>query len=300
MSPWTQRSMTGTVCADSGIRAQSSDKSDALSTPSRQQKVCWGRRPARFPGLQMRDSRHPTSTLRWSSLEAEGFGVGAHGGDAVGDVVVEGNVELGCAFDDVVAVDAASEGLVLHFLPHAGGVDIVDGLCGLDEGTGGEEAGELIAGEEGFGELGCARDAGVFGVAEDGGAYLFGPSLLGENGDADERMFFARGVLLVVEIVEECGSGPDFKQSVAIVANEAGGIGVELSVGTNAGFDSERVFEEAGGLRVLVEEQPGAFAGKRRLGHRTNLMYNASALFKRMSRASMAVSYVLSPTVREA
>src|ERR1700684_1342937 len=226
MSPWIQ-SMTGTVCADSGIRAQSTElraqtKTARCAFPtSANGRQVWGHprsafRKKRCPRQEWgmpRDLGQPDSlTGHGRSLEAGGFGVGAHGGDAVGYVVVEGNVELGCAFDDVVAIDTAREGLVLHFLSHAGDVDIADGLCGLDERTGGEEAGELIAGEEGFGELGYAWDAGVFRVAEDSGAHFFGPSLLGEYGDANEGMFFARGVFLVVEVVEERGDGPDFKK----------------------------------------------------------------------------------------
>ena len=96
----------------------------------------------------------------------------------------------------------------------------MNGFGGLDEGTRGEETGELIAGEERFGELGFARYAGVFGVAEDCGAHFFGPSLFGEDGDADKRMLFTRGMLLVVEVVEERGCGPGCEKRLAIFADQ--------------------------------------------------------------------------------
>jgi hypothetical protein len=111
----------------------------------------------------------------------------------------------------VVAIDAAGKGFVLHLLFHAGYIDVVNGLRRLDEGAGGEEAGELIAGEERPGELRLARDAGVFGVAENSGAHFLRPALLGEDRDADEGMLILRGMLLVVEVVEERGGGPGFE-----------------------------------------------------------------------------------------
>ena len=206
--------------------------------------------------------------MRWRAPEAEGFGVGLHGGDAVGDVILKGDLEFGCAFDDVVAIDAAGEGFVLHFLFHSGDIDIVNGFGWFDERAGGKESRELIAGEERPGELRGARDAGVFGVAEDGGAHFFGPALFGEDGDADEGMLFGRGMFLVVEVVEECGGGPGFEKRIAIFAGETAGISVAHGVGADTGFNSERVFDEAGRLCVFIEKRPCAFAGIRRLGHR--------------------------------
>jgi hypothetical protein len=75
-------------------------------------------------------------------------------------------------------------------------------------------------------------------------------------------------MFLVIEVMEERGGGPGFKQRIAIFAAETARISVTHGAGTNAGFNSERVIDEAGRLRVLVEQRPCAFAGIRRLGHR--------------------------------
>jgi len=117
-------------------------------------------------------------------------------------------------------------------------------------------------------------------VAENGGAHFFRPALLGEDGDADEGMFFARGVLLVVEIVEERGGGPGFKKSVAILAGKTGRIGMAFGAGADAALNRERVFEQAGRLRVLVEQRPGAFAGEGRSGHRFKFLFGFSWQFQ--------------------
>jgi len=96
-------------------------------------------------------------SLSRGSLEAESCGAGAHGGDAVGDVVVEGISSSAAPLIMSSRLDATRESFVLHLFPHAGGVDIVDRLCGLDQRAGGEESGELVAGEESLGELRGAR-----------------------------------------------------------------------------------------------------------------------------------------------
>ena len=105
-------------------------------------------------------------------------------------MLVQIDSQFGCAVDDVVAVDAAGEGLVLELLPDAGDFDIVDGFAGLDERAGGEEAGELVAGEERLVQMRDARRAGVLGVAEDGVANLRRPAALFEDADADPGMLF--------------------------------------------------------------------------------------------------------------
>jgi hypothetical protein len=50
------------------------------------------------------------------AAEAELVGLGAEGFDAEGDVVVQGDIEFGGAFDYVVATDAAGEGFIFEAL----------------------------------------------------------------------------------------------------------------------------------------------------------------------------------------
>jgi hypothetical protein len=87
-------------------------------------------------------------------------------------------------------------------------------------------------------------------------------------------------MLLVVEIVEERGGGPGFKKSVALLAAEAGCIGVAMGAGADTVLNRESVFEQAGRLGVLVEQRPGVFAGEKSSGHRAN----SSSVFPGNSR----------------
>ena len=132
----------------------------------------------------------------------EDGGIGLESGQAVGDVVFKGDGEEFSAVGDVFALDGACEGFVFHFLEDALGFDIVDGLGGLDEGAGGEKAGELIAGEEGAVEVGSRWNAGVICVGEDGVKDLFGPALLAKEGYAYEGVLGEGGVALVVHVME--------------------------------------------------------------------------------------------------
>jgi hypothetical protein len=96
-----------------------------------------------------------------------------HGFDAESDVRFEIHAEVGRAFDDVFAVDAAGEGFVLHFLAHALGFDFGERFSRLDESAGSDEAGEFIAGEEGLFHRREARHAAVLSVRHDGAAHFF-------------------------------------------------------------------------------------------------------------------------------
>ena len=125
--------------------------------------------------------------------------------NAEGDVDVEVDAELGCALNDVFAVDAAGEGFVFHLFLHARDFDVGDGFRRLDQGAGGEEAGQLIAGKEDFGEVRGARHAGVERVAKDCGAEFLGPAQALQFADADEGVLFGRGMALIVKIVEQSG-----------------------------------------------------------------------------------------------
>lgn len=155
---------------------------------------------------------------------------------------VELLAEVGGAGDDVLPVDGAGEGLVFHLAADRAGVEIGDVLGGLDQGGGGDKAGELVAGEEGLLHRSDAGDAGVLGVAEDAAAQLFGPSALFQDLVADEGMLLRGGVALVVEVVEQAGE--------AVLVFFAG---LELCrIGAHAGLDGEGVFAQTLRLGVLT------------------------------------------------
>src|ERR1700722_13019364 len=100
------------------------------------------------------------------TIEAELWSDAAKGFDAQRDVDVEGDAELLSAVVDVVTTDAAGERFVFQLFLHGRGFHFVDAFGRFDERASGEEAGELVAGEEGVIEWRNARHAGIAGVAE--------------------------------------------------------------------------------------------------------------------------------------
>jgi hypothetical protein len=80
----------------------------------------------------------------------------AHGFDAEGDVLVEGNAQLLGALGDVLAADGAREGLILHPLAHRTRFEAGDSIR-PNQRTRREEAGELVARKQDFRQWRIAR-----------------------------------------------------------------------------------------------------------------------------------------------
>jgi hypothetical protein len=74
------------------------------------EKIPWSKRTPRTRASPFSRSKRAT--------QAEGIGLFAHRGNTEGDVFVEGDTQLLCTLDDVVAADAASERSVLHAFFH--------------------------------------------------------------------------------------------------------------------------------------------------------------------------------------
>ncbi len=101
----------------------------------------------------------------------------------------------------------------------------------LHQRGGGDEASELVAGEEGLLQLRVAADSGVVGVRHDGSANVFGPAALGEDGIALVGMLFGAGIFLVIEVVDEADDAPEF-----LVFSEFAGVGAQARFHRNGVF----------------------------------------------------------------
>src|SRR5271155_4618065 len=159
-----------------GISRQKSSRLFCFFIKAQVMRCSFGRRGFQYCILA-RKSNNGILSLCGGPGEAQCFSVPLHCSNAEGDVVVERDAEFCRALGYIVAVDPFGEGFVLHLFSDA---------C------------EFVAGEEGFVEMRDAGHSGVFGMAEDGGANLFGPALLGEDLVADEGMVFERRIFFVV------------------------------------------------------------------------------------------------------
>src|SRR5581483_4136780 len=92
----------------------------------------------------------------------------AHSGDAVTDVVVQGNTEFRSAAGEIVAADTAGKCFILHFALHGIGFDFEDRFARLDQGTGRQKAGHFVTGEKGAIKRSFTGDAGVVSMGENG------------------------------------------------------------------------------------------------------------------------------------
>ena len=161
--------------------------------------------------------------------------------------------ELG-AKRHVLALHRAGEPFVLHLFDRAPGFNFRNGLARLDERAGGEEAGELVAGEQGAVQVALRFHAGVVGVGEDGVEHLLRPAMLAQVGDTYEGVFRGRGVLFVVEVVQKAGSGVQVGGGFGI---GAGPSGLAPAIGLAAKGDAESVFAEAFAFGPLLHEGEG-------------------------------------------
>jgi diguanylate cyclase (GGDEF)-like protein/PAS domain S-box-containing protein len=170
------------------------------------------------------------------------------------------------ALNHILAVDPASEGLVLELLANARRLHIGDGLAGLYQRTGCQKARKLVAGKENLGQMRFAGHAGIGGVAQDGGLRLLGPAEPGQFADADEGMLVESRVALVVEIMQQCGGGVEGEQFVTLLAGQRQTIGFRLAIRHDARFHAQRMFAQTFALRPFGKQCPRSGPVNRR-GH---------------------------------
>src|SRR6266403_2341130 len=80
--------------------------------------------------------------------ETEPRGIGFKRGDHVGDDYVQRHAELFRAAHDLLSIDRAGEGFVLHLLFDCGKIDIVNALGRPNERDGDDETAQLVHGPE--------------------------------------------------------------------------------------------------------------------------------------------------------
>src|SRR3990172_1144325 len=175
--------------------------------------------------------------------------------DDVHHVLLEPDPDLLGALLQLVAGDLPGEALVLHLLPHGGGVHLVERAVGTDVGDRDDEAGHLVAGIDGPSQECRPGDAGVVAMPShrlDEVVRIATPPQLLEAGHRVRLR-----VALVVEVVEEAGRPPGAHLGLA----DAKAVG---AVPADRGLDRAAVLTETVALRPFAEQGPGVVAGRHR------------------------------------
>ncbi len=165
------------------------------------------------------------------------------------DVIVEADAEAFGTVHDVVPVDSGRERRLLQFLAHRAGLERLDPVR-ADEPAGVDEAGELVAREQGLLQHRVARQVEMLRVGEDRLDHDLGISLLTQDLGAVLRMLVERRVHLPVEVVEERSDPPEL-----LVLAEAAGVRARRRL------DGETVASQRLVSRVAREGCPGVAAG---------------------------------------
>src|SRR5574342_162086 len=109
----------------------------------------------------------PTAGLRSGDREADAVSDGGERPDDEADMVTEVHAQLLGAAVDIVAVDGASEAFVPELLHDRAWFQAGDGAPRANQGAGGDEARELVAGVQPAVEKGEAWAPRVVGMGED-------------------------------------------------------------------------------------------------------------------------------------
>src|SRR5581483_10240654 len=172
-----------------------------------------------------------------------------HGGDDVGDVLVQVEPEQLGAGVHLVAVYAGRERRLLELLPHRLRLEPVEPGRPY-EPAGVHEAGELVAGEQHLLQLRIARQREVLRVREHRDDELLGVALRAQDRRPVLRVLVERRVDLVVEVVQQRGRAPELLVP-----------GVQARVEAHRRLDRARVAQQRLALRVAGERVPGPVAG---------------------------------------
>src|SRR5438067_1005716 len=183
-----------------------------------------------------------------------------HGLNAEADVRIEIDAQFRGALDHILPVHALGEGLILHLPAHARDLDLGDGLAGFHQCARRQKAGQLIAGKQHLVQMGHARHAGIFRMAQDGDAQLLGPALPLQFADAYKRVLLAGGMALVVEVVQQGSGGVELQETRALLARHGQPVRLLLAVRGDACFHRKCVFPQAFAGGPLGQELPSLFS----------------------------------------
>src|SRR5437588_442709 len=181
------------------------------------------------------------------------------GRDDGGDVLLERHAHLLRAFDDILAADALRECLVLHLLLDGRHVDVRQPLRRPDQRHGDHEPAELVGGEQGLLHPGGPGYTAVVRVRQNRPAEALVETALPQQLDPHEGMpCLLRGMLLVVQVVEQTGEAPG-----GFILTEPPGIRPHHRLHRHHVLQEVRVF------RVLAQDHPGLISGHS--GHQSPL-----------------------------
>src|SRR5262249_48793575 len=144
------------------------------------------------------------------------------------------------------ALDGPGERLVLYAFDDRGRLEVEHALAWPDQRRRGDEAGELVAGEQRFLERRRALNAGrLLGMRLYGADEPIWVSALPENLAALERMIAKRRPALVVEVVQKADNPPLVFALAELPRIAAKGC-----------LDGQRVLQQAFSGRVLIQQAP--------------------------------------------
>src|SRR5574342_895611 len=191
----------------------------------------------------------PTAGLRSGDREADAVSDGGERPDDEADMVTEVHAQLLGAAVDIVAVDGASEAFVPELLHDRAWFQAGDGAPRANQGAGGAEARELVAGVQPAVEKGEARAPRVVGMGEDR------VHDAGRHTSRQQDLGALHGVLrrhrvhLVVEVVEHAGRAPRLRV-----------LAVARGVGAHGRLHRQGVLAEALGPGEFRQQDPGTVA----------------------------------------
>ncbi len=125
----------------------------------------------------------------------------------------------------------------------------------MEQGAGGEEAREFIAGKQRSIEMRLRWNARVIRVGQDGVEDFFRPAPLAQEADGDEGVLLGGGVPLVVHVMEQAGASVGVGQALRLPVLKAQAFGLDATVGLGAGGHGEGVFAQTVTLCPILEQR---------------------------------------------
>src|SRR5215468_10188086 len=187
----------------------------------------------------------PTAGLGGGAAETDAGRDGGEGADHEADVLVEVDPELLRPPIHVVAIHRPRETLVLELLLHRPRLQAGDGAPGPHEGTGSDEARQLVTGIETPVEERHTGEARIVGMGEDGVHDLGGGTAGKEDLRALHGVVRCLRVHLVVEVVEHARHAPTLRV-----------LAVAPGVGAHSRLHGQGMLAETVRVRELGEEGP--------------------------------------------